>query len=121
MSKLEKGDMDLVLEFVLLPIVLSVFERDKLAIEQSNLKIKTPYLDMIDVAMNKVIKQLRLIKDKMRLKKLNVIQQAKNDYGIYYKFRCRGYIHESQMRWELVKAETQVRMQVYLSSTNNHS
>ncbi len=115
MKPFQEGELELLREFVLLPIVLTVFERDKKVIEQSELKLKQPYIEAINAAMDKITRKLTQMKSEMHKKRLKVAKETRTDMGIDCLFLCRGHRETFQMHWDFVKAETQVRMSFYLT------
>ncbi|MGG1659468.1 hypothetical protein [Brevibacillus sp. NRS-1366] len=117
----QDGELELLREFVLLPIALSIFERDKSVIEDSELKMKLPYVAAINTAMDRITRQLGKMKREMHQKGLKVARQNRSEIGIDCIFLCLGYSQQFRMQWDLVKAETQIRMQQYLNGTNDHS
>lgn len=119
MRSFEESELELLRELVLLPILLSVFERHKKVINESELSIKRPYIDIIDAAMDRVIKDISRLKKEAYKKRLKVAKENRTDIGLDCIFLCRGYSQSFQMLWDFVKAETEVRMRKYL--LNSHS
>lgn len=121
MQTFREGELELLREYILLSIVLSVFERDKKVIEESKLKIKPPYIEAINAAMNRITRQLGVMKNEMYKNGLKVANESRNEIGIDCIFLCRGHSQQFQMVWDFVKAEVEVRMQQYLIGTVGHS
>ncbi|MED4057209.1 hypothetical protein P4654_24200 [Niallia taxi] len=78
---------------IYLPLVLSVLEYDRKVTERSPFKIKRVYLNLIEFTMQKVQKDLKAVRDKMR--KLNMKTVPGNNDGVFteYEFYYKGY-HE---------------------------
>ena len=121
MVSFQDGELELLREVVLLPVVLSVLERDKTAIEKSEIKTKWPYVESINVAMNRVTKQLGQLKRDLHKKGLKVAKEQKTDFGIDCIFLCRGYSQQFFINWDVIKSETQRRMLQYITGEIDHS
>ncbi|RNB59447.1 hypothetical protein EDM57_04710 [Brevibacillus gelatini] len=121
MQPFQDGELELLREYVLLPIVLTIFERDKKNIEESEISIKQPYVTAINEAMYRITRQLSKLKNEMYRKGLRVVKETRTEHGIDCLFLCRGYSQQFQMLWDFVKAETEVRMQQYLMGMDSHS
>lgn len=114
MKPIVSEDIELLREFILLPIVLTVFERDKKIIESSQVKISSPYVETINWVMDRVIKDLSEIKEQMRKRGIKVVKESHTTFSLRYEFLCRGFRDVFEMPREFVKAETEVRMSKYL-------
>jgi hypothetical protein len=116
-----EGELEMLREFILLPIVLTVLERDKKVIEKSELKTKYPYIEAINTAMRRITKELGKINEQMQRKNLRVPKQVQTDFGIECIFWRKGQTDIFQMNWDLVRAETEIRMIAYITGGNDHS
>lgn len=106
-------DIQYVKMYLLLPLVLSAFERDKKIIEE-NIKTPRPYVNFIDSAMDRVTVDLKEVRRKFRLLGLKVYEETRTELGIEAKYLCRGYHHTFGMLWSLVAADSSVLMEKYL-------
>lgn len=99
---------------IILPMVLTVFERDKHIIAE---KIKTPkpYLDNIEKAMSRVHQDLVNAKRLMREKGIKIYDKERTDRSIKHKYVCRGYHHEDTFLWDYLQVEVETLMGFYLS------
>ncbi|WMT42862.1 hypothetical protein RE628_11560 [Paenibacillus sp. D2_2] len=84
-------DMQYVKMYLLLPLVLSAFERDKKIIEQ-NLKTPGPYINFIDTAMDRVMVDLKEVRRKFRLLGIKVYEETRTQSGIDARYMCRDII-----------------------------
>jgi len=108
-------DMQLVKMYLLLPLVLSAFERDKKIIEQ-NIKTPGPYINFIDTAMDLVTIDLKEVRRKFRLLGLKVYEETRTELGIDAHYLCRGYHHDYKMLWSFIAAECSVLMEKYMGA-----
>lgn len=113
--RIESKDVEILREFILLSILLSVFEKDKKIIQQSSIKIPSPYLDVIEKAMKRVLKSLTVLKQEMKKRGLKITRTVGSDFSLRYEYLCRGYQDIFEMPKEFAKAETEKKMRSYLS------
>ncbi len=108
-------DLYLIREFILLPLILSAFERDKSAIDKSLIKTKKPYIDTIQRAMDRITEELSIIHKEFKKRGIKVFDGQRNEKGILYSYHCRGYKRDIEILWTYAKAEAEIRMLKYLS------
>ncbi len=106
-------DMSYVKLYLLLPLVLSAFERDK---ELAGYTFRTPepYVRMIDTAQRKVEADLKEVRKKFRELGIKVYEENLTFTGLDAKYLCRGYHYDFRMLSSLIAAESQVLMEKYL-------
>lgn len=106
-------ELELIKSYVLLPMILSAYERDKQIIEES---VRNPeiYTDMISAAMDRVTKMLTEIRREFRTRGIKVYEITRDMEGIRADFVCRGYTSNMRMLWSLVRAQASERMRVYM-------
>ncbi|WP_103110293.1 hypothetical protein [Brevibacillus reuszeri] len=108
-------DYALIKPYIILPMILSAFERDKKIIEESGvIKTPAPYVAMIDVAMDRVSADLREVKRQFRERGIKVHTIERGDSLIVAKFVCRGYTGTFNLRDQYLSAEAGVLMHGYL-------
>lgn len=110
-------ELTLVKSYILLPFILTVFERDK-AIMQSALKTPAPYIDAIDRAMDQVTVLLREIRKEFKTTGIKVYEVTRSDNGIHARYARRGYTGEMRLMWSSIRAEIEMRMRAYLGVSN---
>lgn len=113
MIGLTDEEMRMVKLYVLLPIVLTVFERDK-RIMQEKVKTPGPYIKLLDEAMDKVTKDLANVRRKMRAAGIRVVEEERAATAAVVKTVCRGYEQSHSFWWENLKSETETKMSEYL-------
>lgn len=106
-------DLMLVKEFLLLPILLDVLERDKRAINKASLKMKAEYIEVLDRMQDLVTQDLSKIRKQMRAHEIKVYEQQRTDIALRASYVCRGYHHSTSMLWGLVRADLMVRLGTY--------
>ncbi|GJM84112.1 hypothetical protein HMSSN139_66080 [Paenibacillus sp. HMSSN-139] len=106
-------DQSYVKLYIMLPMILSAFERDKKLAEQT-FKTPRPYVTLIGNAIKRVEDDCREVRRMFRLHGLKVYEERRTESGIHARYLCRGYHHEITLLWPLVKAESSVLMEKYL-------
>lgn len=108
-----EADRDLVKSYIILPVMLTKFERDLLVINDF-VKSPGPYAEMIEHAMDEVTKDLTGIRKGFRERGIKVYEERQMSDGVHAEYMCRGYHDKMHLRWELIKAEIFVSMRRHL-------
>ncbi|MNC48398.1 hypothetical protein D3C81_358470 [compost metagenome] len=106
-------DSSYVKMYILLPMILTAFERDKLVAKKS-FKTPMPYVVLIESAIKRVEADLKETRRKLRILGIKVYEETRTEISIDARYLCRGYHHEFSMLWSFVKAESSVLMERYL-------
>lgn len=101
-------------QYVLLPLLLDVLERDQRALASASLKLPQVYKGLIRLLQNAVAADLARVRQGMREHGLKVFEERRTNLGIEARYLCRGYTYEFSMLWGLVKAELISRLCAYL-------
>lgn len=121
-SPISAADTILVKRFLILPMVLTAFERDKGNIQNSGY-FKTPqlYTDLIDKAMDEATKEITSVRRAFRDRGIKVYDEHRTNKGVTAKYMCRGYHSEISLRWAFITAEATVLMRLFLGlEVNNY-
>ncbi|WP_052087866.1 hypothetical protein [Paenibacillus wynnii] len=103
----------LVKSYVLLPLILSAFERDA-GLISTHLRTPAPYLDMLNAAASAATGDLRDIRHEMRRLGVKVYDQQRLKTGIEAKFICRGYHDRMLLLYDMIAAQAAIHMRRYL-------
>lgn len=106
-------ETNLIKSYILITIILDIFKRDSIAIEQA-VKTPTPYLKVINTAMDKITKKMYEIRREFRHRGIKVFEIERTKEGVSAEYICRGYTSRFSMLWSLVKAESHIRMCAYM-------
>ncbi len=112
-------DSELIREYVLLPLLLLVLARDQKIIAQSSIKLKQPYLDTLQSAMDRVMKDMGRIRQTLRSRGFRFYEETRDDLGIYVKYVYQGYHHTLRLHWEYLKGQVEMKLKEYLSHSYN--
>lgn len=102
-------------EFIVLPFVLSVFERDAKVIGH-HVKTNAPYIQNIELAMGRISTNLTELRKEFRTRGIHMFPTRRTDHGIHCNYMCRGYEKELEFMWNDVRAEVEIRMKHYLGT-----
>jgi hypothetical protein len=105
--RLEKeGDIQIIKEYTLLPILLDMLARDiqDLTLYQDKI-VYNHVLFYLKEVETSIYPELQSIKSKMRKQDIKVLSTQMNTLGIEVEYKVRGYIHHFRMLRSLVKAE----------------
>ncbi|WP_019533674.1 hypothetical protein [Paenibacillus ginsengihumi] len=110
-----EGDLQLIKEYILLPMLLDVLERDIQALGTVKLKMDVVYVKALRSAQNVITADIALLRKRMRGRGIKVYEQQRTEWGIEARYLCRGYHHSFSMLWGLVKAELSQYLSKYLN------
>ncbi|MFB5269332.1 hypothetical protein ACE41H_21460 [Paenibacillus enshidis] len=110
-------ELQLIKEFLILPIILSVFVRDQKIISAA-VKTPEPYNQNIQQAMDRIVKDLAGIKSEFRRRGIRVFDEKCDQNGARCKYLCRGYQSEFPLLHSFLRAEVAQRMSRYLGGQN---
>jgi len=101
-------------EVLILSLLATVFDRDTKVLQESKLKTKQPYIDLLQRALDAVIADLAKLRNRLREKGIKVTDERRDEDGVGCVYWCRGYKASFEMLWHFAKAETEIRMRKYL-------
>lgn len=113
MHRAESNDNTLVKSYILLPLILSAFERDA-AIMSAHLRTPAPYMDVLTTAANAATADLRDVRAEMRTRGIKVYEQNRLEVGIEARFLCRGYHERMLLLDDVIAAQASIHMRKYL-------
>ncbi|MGD6777070.1 hypothetical protein [Sutcliffiella horikoshii] len=91
MTRLSKEQINLFEQAIYLPLLLIVLERDTSIIKESGIKLKEPYLTLIDQVMRKIQLQLKQIKVDMKQQQMKLHKLKQDESFTMYAFLFNGY------------------------------
>lgn len=91
MTRLSKEQINLFEQAIYLPLLLIVLERDTSIIKESGIKLKEPYLTLIDQVMRKIQLQLKQIKTDMKKQQMKLHKLKQDESFTMYAFLFNGY------------------------------
>ncbi|MBY0223531.1 hypothetical protein ABZ756_08010 [Mammaliicoccus sciuri] len=76
---------------IYLPMLMTILERDRQLVEKVPFKLKSPYLNLLEDAMNSVTTDLQKTAVYLRQHKMKVIRQSSDELFTEYLFVHDGY------------------------------
>jgi hypothetical protein len=113
MTRIPEEDRNLMEKAIYLPMILIVLNRDLSVIENSSLKLKRPYLELIEDTMKTIQKELAEVKQYMKKNKLKVIETKRDDAFTMYMFLYKGYEEEHNYFNPRIRNKVQELMEAY--------
>jgi hypothetical protein len=107
-------ELRMVKQTLLLPLLLSVFDRDAKRIA-SVVKTPGPYVDALQRAMDRVAADLTEIRSSLRKNGVKVYEHERTAAGIRTEYQCRGYVGEYGILTDTLRAEAENLMRKYLT------
>lgn len=108
-------DQILVKRYILLPLIMTAYERDLHIIKDSGL-FKSPdiYAEILEDGLKAVTEDLSSVRHAFTKRGIKVYEESRLKDGIRAKFLCRGYHGNMFLSWSLIGAEGSVLMRKYL-------
>ncbi|RXT15263.1 hypothetical protein [Ammoniphilus sp. CFH 90114] len=117
MKFLPEREQKLLSQYVYIPLVLHVFNRDRGLITDSLIKLKEPYLAIIEEASLRVEKDYGSIKKALRDRGVKIYSEKRTEEGVELRYFYQGYHHQAEYKWEFVRSEVLYWMHWYLKRT----
>ncbi len=86
-----KEDKDIITDSIYLDLLIQTLNIDRQSIEDSRVKIKEPYLALIDRYIKKLLLDKQENTKLMRKKGLKIVKKTEEDMMIQYDYLVRGY------------------------------
>lgn len=111
-----QDEFRMIRESVILPMMLSIVERNYKKLETTDLSLRKLYITATQVLMDRIHADLSKVKKELRERKIRVHEEEMIDSTARYKVFCRGYEDSFTIMRDLVKAEIGVQLSNYISS-----
>lgn len=112
-------DTQLVIDFIQLPYVLDVLELNLKKIKQSDLKMKELFVLYLEGLQNRVLADLKVVRQKMRQRGIKVFDGVRSDKDLVTEYLCRGYTHTMRFLWSKVRIDVEMRIAAYMDVDMN--
>lgn len=103
---------------IYLPMVISIFQRDKLHIQEGAFKLKGPYLEVVESACTIAERELRETKDYIRKHQLKVEMGKRDDFSTMYIFYYDGFNDMRRYLNVRLRNRTEELIRVYLQQAS---
>ena len=102
-------DLLLVKEFIILPLLLDVIQRDITIIKSVKLKFPNLFIECLNRIQDSIIRQLFEVRAELKKRGIKVYSSERTKEYIQTSYRCRGYEHTITLMWELVRVAIEIR------------
>ncbi|KQY90932.1 hypothetical protein ASD24_24350 [Paenibacillus sp. Root52] len=98
-------ELALVKRAIELPYLLSSLEIDKNKILDSNVKMKSLYVNHLDHMQNKISLEMYKLKLSMKKHHIKIIKENRSELSLSVDYSLKGYRHEMTLLWSKVKVD----------------
>lgn len=111
-------EMHLIRNLVILPVVLSAFECDKMYFEKNlnNSGVMSPYAAVAQRAINRIKDDIERLTHTLRNQGIEVYEEKRNQNGINRVFKYLGSRNVYALRWGAFDAEIDLLTNYYLGN-----
>lgn len=116
-----KEELELIRDSVLLPMILTIVDKNSTEIGLSSYSLKNLYLKASQVLMAQIHLDLSEVRKKLKAKNIKVFQEERIDSELYYRFVCRGYEDTFAIVRDVARTEISIRISKYVSDMFRNS
>ncbi|GGG12796.1 hypothetical protein [Paenibacillus abyssi] len=109
-----REELEMIRDVVLLPMMLSIVEKNCREVESSTYSLKRLYVTASNVLMNRIHADLARVRKELKQRNIKVFEDERIDSAVHYHFVCRGYEDKFAMLRDVVRAEMSVRIAKYV-------
>ncbi|MEC0090040.1 hypothetical protein [Paenibacillus macquariensis] len=113
---LTRKEMDMMREYILLPVALHIVEKKILEVEMSPQMLKLLYSTAAKVLANHIREDIQKSKKVLFERSIRVFEDSKSDSELTYRYICRGMEDQFVMTKDYMRAEVSVRIGRYVRS-----
>ncbi|MEO3945620.1 hypothetical protein [Gorillibacterium sp. CAU 1737] len=111
----ESEELQMLRNFILLPHLVTLVERNRQEIEHSTMTLKKLYLASTQVLLDEIGRDLQAVKRELSLRAIKVVGEEQTDMIHYYHYVCRGYEDRFGIVREVMKAQLSIMLGQYVS------
>ncbi|MFC5449053.1 hypothetical protein ACFPOG_12330 [Paenibacillus aestuarii] len=108
-----KEELEAIRDFVLLPMLLSIVEKNKQEIERSSYSMRTIFVKTANIIQNHISNDLHAIRKLLKERNIKVSEDEMIDSNLRYKYICRGYEDKFVLIRDVARAELMKRLGKY--------
>ncbi|CAM4251823.1 hypothetical protein [Paenibacillus tarimensis] len=103
-------EIQLIKEYILLPVMFDVLERDIQTMDTLRLKLPHFYIRSLQAVQKTVLMRQIALRKELARRGMKVIHEERRTACLRARYLCRGYEHKMDLIWEIVKAEIEVAL-----------
>lgn len=108
-----KEELEAIRDFVLLPMLLSIVEKNKQEIERTSYSMKTIFVKAANMIQNHITNDLQKVRKLLKERNIKVFEDEMIDSNLRYKYICRGYEDKFVLIRDVARAELMKRLGKY--------
>ncbi|CAH1197661.1 hypothetical protein PAECIP111893_00870 [Paenibacillus plantiphilus] len=108
-------EINLVREYALLPLILSIVETNLRSIENTTYSLRKLYVNAAQALLDLIHTDLVRVRKVLKERNIKVYEEERIDNTIQFRFICRGYEDNFTMIRDVVRAEASVRIAKYIA------
>ncbi|MCQ6558135.1 hypothetical protein [Paenibacillus mendelii] len=108
-------EINLVRDYAILPIILSIIENNRRSIEGSTNSLRKLYVRSASALLDLIHADLARVRKTLRQRNIKVYEEERIDNMISFRFNCRGYEDQFTMIRDIIRAEASVRISKYIT------
>jgi hypothetical protein len=114
-QKPTEEEQEMILNSLLLPMMLTMIERNGREFEISTNMLRRYYIAATQILMNRIHAEMVKNKNELRARKIKVFEDNKRiDDDLHYKYICRGYEYPFSVMRDVVKSRISIMMGEYV-------
>jgi hypothetical protein len=109
-------EMELMRDYILLPVALRIVEKKRTEIEMSSETLKGLYSAAAHVLAKHIREDMRKSKKVLLESNIRVFEDSKGDTELHYRYTCRSHADELVMTKDFMRTEISARIGRYVRS-----
>jgi len=108
-------ELTLIRDYILLPHLLTMVQRDMDEINRSHMLLKKMYQDVTQTLMNRISKDAHSLRQELSRRSIKIVADEQVDSVLYYSYVCRGYEHKFAIVRDVMRAEMRLKLTAYVA------
>lgn len=110
-----REELELIRDYVLLPMMLTIVDKNCKQIELSSYSMKKLFVKASHVLMTHIHNDLAAVRKELKTRSIKVFEEEHESGAIHYRFLCRGYEDSFWIIRDVARAEISVRISKYIA------
>lgn len=108
-----KEELEAIRDFVLLPMLLSIVEKNKQEIERTSYSMRTIFVKAANIIQNLITNDIQAVRKLLKERNIKVFEDEMIDSNLRYNYICRGYEDKFVLVRDVARAELMRRLGKY--------
>lgn len=106
-------ELTMVRDYVLLPHMLTIVEKNIEELKRSSYVMKRPFLAVAEAIASRISRDMYELRRELSRRRIKVVGDEQVDLVVYHRFVCRGYEDRLGIVREVMRSEISVRLAKY--------